>query len=73
LDRESPGSDSILGQAELLERGASSNLNLSRNNVDSADLFGNCMLYLKFRAKCEHQRARKGVVDLPGVLHEQLT
>lgn len=49
LDSESSSVDVLLGQAKLLESHTSSNLDLSGDNVDTGDLFGNGVLNLDTR------------------------
>jgi hypothetical protein len=46
LNGETAGCDTILSQAELLERSARSDLNLGRNNINAGDLLRDCMLDL---------------------------
>ena len=46
LEGEATGGDVVLCEAELLERGAGSNLDLSGNNVDAGNFFGDGMLDL---------------------------
>ena len=46
LDGETADGDTILGQAELLERCASGDLDLGGNNIDAGDLFGDGVLDL---------------------------
>lgn len=49
LDSESSPVDVLLGQTKLLEGHTSSNLDLSGDNVDTSDLFGNGVLNLDTR------------------------
>ena len=46
LNSKAARGDLILRQAKLLQRRTSSNLNLSSNNVDARDFFGDCVLDL---------------------------
>jgi hypothetical protein len=46
LERKTTDGDVVLCQSELLERGASGDLDLRSNNIDTRDLFGDRMLDL---------------------------
>ena len=39
----------VLGQTELLKGCTSGNLDLRRNNIDTGDFLGDCVLYLNTR------------------------
>lgn len=46
LDCETSGGDPVLSQSKLLECGASGNLDLGGNDIDTGDLLGDCVLDL---------------------------
>jgi len=46
LDGETPGGDSVLGEAKLLQGGACGDLDLCRDDIDAGDLLRNGVLDL---------------------------